>query len=82
MPHANLAVMDSGQLALAGSANLDSRGLFLGYGGGRVPRRAACFAWRPGSTASISRTQAYVAKKPGLLRDFGEGILLWDGYQL
>ena len=82
MLHAKLAVIDE-QLALAGSANLDSRSLFLNYEmmvafheGQDVLRFGA---WFDRERASA---QPYVAKKPGLLRDLGEGMLLWVGFQL
>lgn len=82
MLHAKLAVFDE-ELALAGSANLDSRSLFLNY--------ELMLAFH--DTADVSRFQAwfdterqgataYVARAPGLARDVGEGLLLWLGFQL
>jgi cardiolipin synthase A/B len=82
MLHAKLAVVDDG-LALAGSANLDSRSLFLNYElmvafqqPGDVRRFAAWFETerRP--------AQPYVARAPGLARDVAEGMLLWMAFQL
>jgi cardiolipin synthase len=82
MMHAKLAVFDE-VLALAGSANLDSRSLFLNY--------ELMFAFHP--TPDVRRfaawfdaervpARAYVAKAPGLLRDVAEGMLLWLAFQL
>jgi cardiolipin synthase A/B len=82
MMHAKLAVFDE-VLALAGSANLDSRSLFLNY--------ELMFAFHP--TQDVRRftawfdaervpARAFVAKAPGLLRDVAEGMLLWLAFQL
>jgi cardiolipin synthase len=82
MLHAKLVVVDE-TLALAGSANLDSRSLFLNYElmvafhqAGDVRRFEAWFD-RERLTA-----RAYTASPPGLLRDIAEGLLLWLGFQL
>jgi cardiolipin synthase len=82
MLHAKLAVVDS-RLALAGSANLDSRSLFLNYelmtafhDTDDVQRFAGWFE-RERSTA-----HGFVARPPGLVRDLAEGMLLWVGFQL
>jgi len=82
MLHAKLALIDD-VLALAGSANLDSRSLFLNYElmlafhkAGDVRRFAAWFdAERVGA-------RLYAATAPGLIRDVAEGMLLWVGFQL
>ncbi len=82
MLHAKLAVIDD-VLALAGSANLDSRSLFLNY--------ELMFAFHSateiqqfGEWFERERTSAvaYVADRPGLLRDVAEGAVLWAGFQL
>ncbi len=82
MLHAKLAVIDD-TLALAGSANLDSRSLFLNYelmlafhAPADVRRFAAWF--------EQERLPAlpYAASRPGLMRDVAEGMLLWLGFQL
>jgi len=82
MLHAKLAVIDD-TLALAGSANLDSRSLFLNYEmmvAFHKPEDVRRFAaWFDEERASAS---AYVASPPGLLRDVAEGMLLWLGFQL
>lgn len=82
MLHAKLAVVDT-QLALAGSANLDSRSLFLNYelmvafhDADDVQRFAGWFE-RERSSAGL-----HVARPPGFVRDLAEGMLLWVGFQL
>ncbi len=82
MLHAKLAVIDE-QLALAGSANFDSRSLFLNY------EMMVAFHERQDVLGFVAwydreRTSArrYVSQKPGLLRDLAEGMLLWVGFQL
>jgi cardiolipin synthase A/B len=82
MLHAKLAVIDD-TLALAGSANLDSRSLFLNYElmlafheAADVRRFAAWF------DRERAPARAYVASQPGLMRDVAEGMLLWLGFQL
>ena len=82
MLHAKAAVVDD-VLALAGSANLDSRSLFLNYelmvalnDAGDITRLAAWFE-RERRTA-----RRYDARPPGLWRDFIEGLVLWIGFQL
>jgi len=82
MLHAKLAVIDQ-TLALVGSANLDSRSLFLNYElmvafhkGSDVQRFTAWF------DQEQTAARPYVAHQPGLVRDIGEGMLLWLGFQL
>ena len=82
MLHAKLAVIDD-TLALAGSANLDSRSLFLNY--------ELMFAFH--ATASVAAfsdwfdreratAQRCAPKKPSFLADVAEGLVLWVGFQL
>jgi cardiolipin synthase len=82
MLHAKAVIVDEA-LALAGSANLDSRSLFLNYelmvafhDARDIARYAAWF--------DLERNTArrYVAQPPGLWRDLGEGLVLWLGFQL
>jgi len=82
MLHAKLVVIDD-VLALAGSANLDSRSLFLNYelmvafhSAIDIRRFAAWF------DNELRTARPYVAVAPGLLRDVAEGTLLWMGFQL
>jgi cardiolipin synthase A/B len=82
MMHAKLVLTDD-TLALAGSANLDTRSLFLNY-------ELMCAFHK---TADVRRfadwfdqerhtARAYVATAPGFMRDLAEGMLLWVGFQL
>lgn len=82
MLHAKLAVIDD-QLALAGSANFDSRSLFLNYEmmiafheGADV---RAFGDWYERERASAT---PFTARRPGLARDVAEGMVLWVGFQL
>jgi cardiolipin synthase len=82
MQHAKAVVIDD-HLALAGSANLDLRSLFLNYElmlafyePADVKRFAA---WIEGERQHAVR---FVPKEPGLLRDLSEGLLLWLAFQL
>jgi cardiolipin synthase A/B len=82
MMHAKLAVIDE-TLALAGSANLDSRSLFLNYElmvafhETTDVRRYADWFDRERMTAT-----PFIATQPGLIRDMADGMLLWVGFQL
>ena len=82
MMHAKLVVIDD-VLALAGSANLDTRSLFLNYEvmcafhTAADVRRFSDWFDRERRTASL-----FVARAPGLMRDVAEGMLLWLGFQL
>jgi len=82
MLHAKLAVFDD-LVALSGSANLDSRSLFLNYelmvafhDRGDVARFAA---WGERERSGAAR---YAAKRPGWITDIAEGLVLWAGFQL
>ena len=82
MLHAKAAIIDD-VLALAGSANLDSRSLFLNYElmvAFHDPGDIARFsAWIERERRAARR---YDARPPGLWRDFVEGLVLWIGFQL
>ncbi len=82
MLHGKLALIDD-TLALAGSANLDSRSLFLNYELMMAFHHdvdVARFAdWFEQERAPAS---PYVAHSPGLMRDIAEGMLLWLGFQI
>lgn len=82
MLHAKLALIDE-QLALVGSANFDSRSLFLNYELMVAFHEAADVHGFADWVASESRSaQPYVPRRPGLLRDIAEGMVLWLGFQL
>jgi cardiolipin synthase len=82
MLHAKVVVIDD-QLALAGSANLDLRSLFLNYElmvAFYEPADVARFAaWIEGERARAVR---FEPSEPGLVRDLSEGLLLWLAFQL
>ena len=82
MLHAKLIVVDD-VLALAGSANLDSRSLFLNYELMMAFHEAAVverFAeWFETERKSAQRA---LPKRPGLLGDMADGLVLWVGFQL
>jgi cardiolipin synthase A/B len=82
MLHAKAVVIDD-ILALSGSANFDSRSLFLNYelmvafyAGSDIRRFAGVIEEHREAAAR------YLSRKPGLLRDLTEGLLLWLGFQL
>jgi len=82
MLHAKVVVIDE-QLALAGSANLDLRSLFLNYElmiAFYEPADVGRFAaWIERERAAAVR---FEPTEPGLLRDLSEGLLLWLAFQL
>jgi len=82
MLHAKLVVVDE-VLALAGSANLDSRSLFLNYElmmAFHEPAVVARFAeWFETERSTAQRS---LPKRPGLLGDMADGLVLWLGFQL
>ncbi len=82
MQHAKLAVVDD-VVALCGSANLDSRSLFLNYelmfafhDAGAI---TSCAAW---FERERSLATQHLPSKAGLLTDLAEGLVLWVGFQL
>ena len=82
MIHAKAIVIDD-ELALAGSANLDGRSLFLNY------EMMVAFYDRKAVTDFASWIEArrqegkpYLVRQPGMLRELAEGLLLWLAFQL
>ena len=82
MLHAKAVVVDD-QLALAGSANLDLRSLFLNYEmmiAFYEPADVRRFAaWIDNERRMATR---FHPREPTLLRDLAEGLLLWLAFQL
>jgi len=82
MLHAKLIIVDAAWLLL-GSANFDSRSLFLNYElmiAFREPGVLAdMLAW---FEAHAAAAQPWAAPAPGVLRNFGDGLLLWLAFQM
>ncbi|MGO4390809.1 phospholipase D-like domain-containing protein [Variovorax sp. M-6] len=82
MAHAKAVVMDD-DLALCGSINLDLRSLLLNHEAAVVFYGRTEIDWLAqwiATTASAGDT--YRARRPGLLRDVAEGLLLTIAFQL
>jgi len=82
MIHAKAVVIDE-DIALAGSANLDERSLFLNYElmvAFYEPVDVKAIAdWIVGQRQSA---HAYNARAPGMVRALGEGVVRWLAFQL
>jgi cardiolipin synthase len=82
MNHAKCVVVDD-TLALAGSANLDARSLFLNYElMAAFYEKADVRRFAQWIERERKGTTRYVAHPPGLLRDLSEGLVLWLAFQL
>lgn len=82
MLHAKLVVVDE-VLALVGSANLDSRSLFLNYElMFAIQRQADVQRFGDWFDEACRTASHHRPAPPGLLRDLSEGLLLWLGFQL
>ncbi|MBL8414369.1 MAG: PLDc N-terminal domain-containing protein [Propionivibrio sp.] len=82
MIHAKAVLIDD-ELALAGSANLDGRSLFLNY------EMTIAFYDRQAVSGFVRwidarrlESEAYAARRPSLLRELAEGLILWLAFQL
>jgi len=82
MLHAKLVIVDASWLLL-GSANFDSRSLFLNYELMIALRDtgllAAAMSW---FDAHAQASRPWIAPAPGMLRNFGDGLLLWLAFQM
>jgi cardiolipin synthase len=82
MLHAKLVVIDE-VLALAGSANIDSRSLFLNYElMVAFHDRAAIDGFADWFEREWRSGRMYAPRRAGLVRDIAEGLVLWLGFQL
>ena len=82
MLHAKLAVVDD-VMALAGSANIDSRSLFLNYEMMMAFHDTAVVAhFADWFEAERVLAQRSIPKPPGFIGDVADGLVLWLGFQL
>ncbi len=82
MNHAKAVVFDS-SLAISGSVNLDSRSLLLNYESAVVFYGPTEIGWLAEWIAAlIPQSLPFDARRPSILRDVAEGLLLTVGYQL
>lgn len=82
MAHAKAVVVDE-QLALCGSINLDMRSLLLNHEAAVVFYGAEQIDWlAQWIETTASAGESYRARRPGLVRDVAEGLLLTVAFQL
>ena len=82
MIHAKGLVIDD-ELAFAGSANLDGRSLFLNYEMMiAFFDRKAVHEFSRWMSSRKKECAPYVARKPTVLRELSEGLILWLAFQL
>ena len=82
MIHAKAVVIDD-ELALAGSANLDGRSLFLNYEMMvAFYERTAVLGFAHWIERRMIESAPYSGRRPGLVRELAEGLLLWLAFQL
>ena len=82
MIHAKAIVIDD-ELAFAGSANLDGRSLFLNYEMMiAFYDRKAVNGFARWINKRRQETVPYVARRPTVLRELSEGLILWLAFQL
>ena len=82
MAHAKAVVVDD-DLAMCGSINLDLRSLLVNHEAAVVFYGEADIAWMAQWVTTVASTgEVYRARRPGLLRDVAEGLLLTIAFQL
>jgi len=82
MLHAKALVFDD-NLALVGSANLDPRSLLLNHEAMTVFYAPENIEWIANWIgAYAAQGQLFIAKRPGIFRDMGEGLVLTVAFQL
>jgi cardiolipin synthase len=82
MAHAKAVVVDE-DLALCGSINLDLRSLLLNHEAAVVFYGRPQIDWLAQWIETTAQAGApYSARRPGLLRDIAEGLLLTVAFQL
>jgi cardiolipin synthase len=82
MIHAKAVVIDD-EFALAGSANLDERSLFLNYEMMvAFYKRSDILKFAQWIEHQRQRAHLYQAIQPGLVRELGEGLVRWLAFQL
>jgi len=82
MIHAKAVIIDD-ELALCGSANIDGRSLYLNYElMVAFYDRKAVRGFAHWVEARKKETVPYVLRRPGILRELAEGLLLWLAFQL
>ncbi|SDI61771.1 phospholipase D-like domain-containing protein [Propionivibrio dicarboxylicus] len=82
MLHAKAVIVDD-ELAMAGSANLDGRSLFINYELMVAFYDAkAVRAFARWGELRRHESAPYVVASPGVLRELAEGLLLWLAFQL
>ena len=82
MAHAKAVVVDD-ELAMCGSINLDLRSLLVNHEAAVVFYGPAEIDWMAQWITTIAAAgEAYRARRPGLLRDIAEGLLLTIAFQL
>ena len=82
MVHAKAILVDD-ELALVGSANLDGRSLFLNYEMMvAFYNRSAVMGFARWVEARQQECNVYPYRRPNVLRELAEGLLLWLAFQL
>lgn len=82
MLHAKAIVIDD-EIALAGSANLDERSLFLNYEVMVVfYKQVDVQRFTEWIERRREGAQLYKARPPGVIRELGEGVVRWLAFQL